>query len=388
MAVSNQASSSFKIKNVPRHLVKEEVKMKNLLRLLLKTQHQRNRFQQTQKEQGMTLIELLIGMVMAFLIITPMLAFVVDMLNTDRREQVKANTEQDIQAAVDFIAQDLSQAIYIYDSVGINALVTGRFIPTATTQTPILVFWKRQQLKNSLPITAGDKPKDCVEGKLQDAGACNDTYVLSLVAYYQVKDTTSTWCQPSGTDCPARIVRYRIQDGLRDPTKSTEPNPSQRYFTDADLGDRKNTLRRSDAFNVGDTTNAGFDISKPLETVTRAGVSWEPEEVLVNYIHHNTVNLPTPDAEECMNALGRPTTLVGATPQKIPEGTLKITDSTSPTPTNSFYACVDTARNLARVTIRGNSLRRIQNNADYNPNNSAYFPTATVQVQGLGARGN
>jgi hypothetical protein len=37
---------------------------------------------------------------MAFLIITPMLAFVVDMLNTDRREQVKSNTEQDIQAAL------------------------------------------------------------------------------------------------------------------------------------------------------------------------------------------------------------------------------------------------------------------------------------------------
>ena len=57
---------------------------------------------------------------MAFLIITPMLAFVVDMLNTDRREQVKSNTEQDIQAAVDFIAQDLSQAIYIYDNNGIK----------------------------------------------------------------------------------------------------------------------------------------------------------------------------------------------------------------------------------------------------------------------------
>jgi hypothetical protein len=32
----------------------------------------------------MTLVELLVGAIMAFLIITPMLGFVVDMLNTDR----------------------------------------------------------------------------------------------------------------------------------------------------------------------------------------------------------------------------------------------------------------------------------------------------------------
>ncbi|MGL5059589.1 MAG: hypothetical protein ACRC62_06370, partial [Microcoleus sp.] len=99
--------------------------MKNLLRLLLKTQHQENHSQLEQTEKGMTLIELLIGMIMAFLIITPMLAFVVDMLNTDRREQVKANTEQDIQSAVDFIAQDLSQAIYIYDNIDINGGTRG-----------------------------------------------------------------------------------------------------------------------------------------------------------------------------------------------------------------------------------------------------------------------
>src|SRR4028119_5587 len=94
--------------------------MKILLRLLLKSQHQRNRSVPAKTEQGMTLVELLVGSIMAFLIITPMLAFVVDMLNTDRREQVKSNTEQDIQAAVDFIAQDLSQAIYIYDNRALN----------------------------------------------------------------------------------------------------------------------------------------------------------------------------------------------------------------------------------------------------------------------------
>jgi type II secretory pathway pseudopilin PulG len=199
--------------------------MKTLLRLLLKTQHQQNRSRPTKTEKGMTLVELLVGAIMAFLIITPMLSFVVDMLNTDRKEQVKANTEQDIQAAVDFIAQDLSQAIYIYDNsttTGIPALQAGNFIPNQPDRTPILVFWKRQLLKNSVPVDTVKTPLpiNCnPDAKPTEAGECNDTYVLSLVAYYQIKETdpNSIWCQPSSSlkDCPTRIARYQINDGLK-----------------------------------------------------------------------------------------------------------------------------------------------------------------------------
>ncbi len=355
--------------------------MKILLRLLLKSQHQRNHSKPAQTEKGMTLIELLIGTVMAFLIITPMLGFVVDMLNTDRREQIKTNTEQDIQAAVDFIAQDLSQAIYIYDNnpattstptttpTGIPALLAGNFIPTNPNQTPILVFWKRQILKNSLPRTAGVQPSSC-----NSTNPCNDTYVLSLVAYYQIQETdpNSIWCQPSGRPCPTRIVRYQIQDGVRDPN-STNPDPSQRYFT---------SQQPSKAFNAGSTTQQGFNLSRPTERVTTGGANFDNQQVLVNYIDHSRPVVPN---NECTTALGNPTTQTGGgTPVAIPEETLKVVNPNI----NSFYACVDTQRNLARVTIKGNSLRRLQaNNADYNPNSPAFFPTATVQVQGRGARG-
>jgi hypothetical protein len=309
------------------------------------------------------------------------------MLNTDRREQVKSNTEQDIQAAVDFIAQDLSQAIYIYDNNtadGVPKLLAGNFIPSAavTKGTPILVFWKRQQLKNSLPIDAVNKPKDCdPDTALKGKGACNDTYVLSLVAYYQVSGEPGIWCQPSGGTCPTRIVRYKIQDGLRDPTNSTDSNPEKRYFADTDI---KPGQKRSDAFNIGTPAEAGFDISKPTEKVTNPSVKWDPAEVLVNYIDHGTK--PEFKGNECQLALGNPKTQTGTTTPPISEDTLKVTDTINKI--NSFYACVDTQRNLARVTIRGNSLRRIQTDkADYDAKKAAYFPTASVQVQGLGARG-
>jgi type II secretory pathway pseudopilin PulG len=360
--------------------------MKTLLRLLLKSQHQRHGSGRAQTEKGMTLVELLVGSIMAFIIITPMLGFVVDMLNTDRREQVKSNTEQDIQAAVDFIAQDLSQAIYIYDNnptttstptttpTGIPAILN--FIPPPDgTQTPIIVFWKRQLLKNALPINpnGGIEPGNCT------ANQCNDTYVLSLVAYYKIRETNpnSIWCQPSGTSCPSRILRYEIKDGVRNPDPR---NSSQRYYTNV-----TKEQEVTSAFNIGDATTPGFDISKPTENVTKGAANFtNPDvrrEVLVNYLDDSNPG-PQVTPNECMTALGNPTTQTGTS---IPETTLKITDTVNGI--NSFYACVDTARNVAKVTIRGNSLRRIQTDAKYDANKAAYFPTASVQVQGLGARG-
>lgn len=355
--------------------------MKSLLRLLLKSQHQQNVSEPAQTEKGMTLVELLIGTVMAFLILTPMLTFVVDMLNTDRREQVKSNTEQDIQAAADFIAQDMSQAIYIYDREGIDAIKDSLNPPTSDPKgTPILVFWKRQLLKNSLPVTPkapnDPAPKNCdPKAELGKEKECNDTYVLSLVAYYQINDNDpkSIWCQPSGGKCPSRIVRYQIQDGLRDP-KAADPF-NDPYYASSSV---RPGQERSPAYNPS------FDITKPTKEVTKAGKTLDGSQVLVNYIHHTTANLPKPDTGECQKALGNPSIITGVTPKPVDETTLRIAN---PDNTNSFYACVDTQRNLARVTIRGNSLRRLQADADYKAEKSAFFPTATVQVQGLGARG-
>ena len=307
-----------------------------------------------------------------------MLGFVVDMLNTDRREQVKSTTEQDIQAAVDFIAQDLSQAIYIYDNnpvptstatttaTGIPALLAGKFIPPAdNNQTPILVFWKRRQIENAVPVNATltPTPMDCAPGE------CNDAYVLSLVAYYQVKERQNTWCQPSGNDCPTRIARYEISDGVKDPSS---PDPNNPYY----YAPETNKYAPHKAFDTK------FDISKPTENVTLGPDNFGKPEVLVNYIDHSLKQLAV---DECQKALSNPETQIGlAGPTKVLEDTLKVTDKS----TNSFYACVDNARNIARVTIRGNSLRRLQpTGANYDANKSAYFPTASVQVEGLGATG-
>ncbi|OCQ91444.1 prepilin-type N-terminal cleavage/methylation domain-containing protein [Oscillatoriales cyanobacterium USR001] len=348
--------------------------MKSLLKLLLKTHFRRNCSKVADTVGGFTLIELLVAMIMTFLILTPLLAFVVDVLNTDRKEQVKSNTEQEIQAALDFISEDLGQAIYIYDNEGINTATNNinDKLPhniDAAAGTPILVFWKRQLMKKVLPTLATSG--DCAATGTDTT--CNDSYVFSLVAYYLKQDNTAIWCQPAGGTCPARITRYQYRDGVIN-TNVTPPA----YFPVTD------TLRGAepDDFVPFSLSISGANLQakmnqwpRQVDGGTRAITITAPTaQVLVNYIDTSTVTAIT---DECKKALGNP---------KLPDGTTDAAETKLriSTTSNSFYVCVDSTKTVARVTIRGNALRKLQNNATYSSAGSAFFPTASVQVQGLG----
>ena len=123
-----------------------------LLRFLLLNPRSPDR---KRKTAGFTLIELLVGMIIAVLVITPVLGFMLNILQTDRREQAKTNTEQEIQAAADFIARDLQQSVFIYDAQGLYGTSGGNSIKTqlATLPNPgrpVLVFWKRKIIPDAL----------------------------------------------------------------------------------------------------------------------------------------------------------------------------------------------------------------------------------------------
>lgn len=355
--------------------------MKSLLRLLLKTYFKPNRSKVDRTVSGFTLIELLVAMIMTFLILTPLLGFVVDVLNTDRKEQVKSNTEQEIQAALNFIAEDLGQAIYIYDNQGINTgdannNKIGDRLPHAidnTAGTPILVFWKRQLMKKVLP-TLATTDATCPNSDT----TCNDSYVYSLVAYYLKQDNTAIWCQPAGGNCPARITRYQYRDGVIN-TNVTPPV----YFTAPDA-----RAAEPDDFLPFNLSISGANLQakmnqwpRQVDGAARAQITPPTEQVLVNYIDTSAVTATYPTSDECQKALGNPTTtLANGTTQPVSEAQLRIADPTK----IGFYACVDSSKTVARVTIRGNSLRKMQRNATYSSSNAAFFPTASVQVQGLG----
>ena len=90
--------------------------MSIFLKLLLKHQVRSSpaKFDQNHKIKGMTMIELLVGTIIAFIVITPLMGMVIGLLNDDQRESAKANTEEEIQSALDYIGEDVSQALYIY----------------------------------------------------------------------------------------------------------------------------------------------------------------------------------------------------------------------------------------------------------------------------------
>ncbi|NES02313.1 MAG: type II secretion system protein [Okeania sp. SIO2F4] len=180
--------------------------MKTLLNSLLKKLYPKRRSPLSKSTSGFTMIELLVATIVATIIIVPILTFVVDILNRDVREQAKTNSEQELQAAVDYIAQDMSQAFYVYDDDGVTAIEEQLPYSDDNEKTPILVFWKREFVRDALEPSGG----------MCSSTNCDDTFVQSLVVYYLIEDDQEIWCQPSGSTCPKRIARFQIQDGVRD----------------------------------------------------------------------------------------------------------------------------------------------------------------------------
>ena len=267
--------------------------MKTLLNSLLKKLYQKRRSPLGKSNSGFTMIELLVATIVATIIIVPMLTFVVDILNRDVREQAKTNSEQELQAAIDYIAQDMSQAFHIYDPTYPGDSTKNPPVPSYDTfkdqlpfsddENPVLVFWKREFVANSVPVNPDDASIDCPD----DEDECDDTFVQSLVAYYLIEDDNERWCQPSGVNCPKRIARFQIQDGVRD---------TQRNYVCRD--NNIDSDGRSTECN-DDTDKNKFQRDLGYTSYQREATRWTQAEnedftndriVLVNYIEDFTVD--------------------------------------------------------------------------------------------------
>jgi type II secretory pathway pseudopilin PulG len=344
------------------------------------------------KAAGFTLIELLVGIVLAFLVIAPLLGFVVNMMNTDRREQAKATSEQELQAAADYISRDLQQAVYIYDATGVSKISSGLPPVTGTSISPVLVFWKRKFLEQAI---SADGRSVCTAGSTN----CNDAFVYALVAYYLTVPGNNTNAAPwSGA---AQIRRLEIQDGVKVEDPGTR---KQKYLSENDP-----KIGRDKGFNFNLSKLTGPNLTGKMN-------SWKPgridprnnasdrlvaetitniPQVLVDYIDRSpstTSNLPK---ENCPPIDGTNADRRDPTWQRVPRYTADPPGRVTPPPptapvalqTYSFFACVYSSKNTAQVFLRGNALARIQPNnrvPTYDRRNSAFFPTARIQATGSG----
>ena len=314
------------------------------------------------RDHGFTLAELLIGLVMAFLVLTPLFGLMISIMNTDEKEQAKTTSEQELQTAIDFITRDLQQAVYIYDSQGVtnNYSATAAnsgirdSLPTVAGGVPILVFWKQEVVSNVIPTT----------------GPNDDASVYSLVAYYLINSPSTIW---SNT---ARIARWQIKDGVRSPSDTSGVTCNPSYNT---------SIKFVDADNCPSPGFKPFDLD--MNQWQRSGSFTNDPQVLVDFIDQ-TPNNQTPNNQ---------TTVPNITPScaNANQSSVTITPISSATMT-SFYACVSNYADptnqgqvisTAQIFIRGNALARIQtSNIDYEDNSQqTYFPTVSAIIQARGS---
>lgn len=310
------------------------------------------------RDHGFTLVELLIGLVMAFLVLTPLFGLMISIMNTDEKEQAKTTSEQELQTAIDFITRDLQQAVYIYDFQGVtnnyNTIAANSGIkdslPTVTGGVPILVFWKQEVVSNVIPTT----------------GPNDDASIYSLVAYYLINSPSTIW---SNT---ARIARWQIKDGVRSPSDTSGVTCNPSYNT---------SIKFVDADNCPSPGFKPFDLD--MNQWQRSGSFTNDPQVLVDFIDQtprDQTNVPniTPSCAQDDNQPG-----------------VTITPISSTTMT-SFYACVSNYADptnqgqvisTAQIFIRGNALARIQtSNIDYEDNSQqTYFPTVSAIIQARGS---
>ncbi|MBD2693194.1 hormogonium polysaccharide secretion pseudopilin HpsC [Anabaena catenula] len=331
---------------------------------------------------GFTLIELLIALTMAFLILTPLLGLVVNIANTDQKEQAKATSEQEIQTAMDFITRDLQQAVYIYDDRGVEKTNNTTFplesgikdsLPVVPNGLPVLVFWKREIVPNAVP---------------NDGASKDDAFRYSLVAYYLINNSNNidpTWSKT------ARIARWEIKDGVRS-INSAGGTSGCNYKYDT-------TTKFISLEYCPDPGFKPFDLDSTTGSITQKMKLWKGDttkytttpQVLIDYIDQTIPN-PNPTGNipnltrKCLTDANIPIANTSKQPKVIPSNT------TSP---SSFYACVSNyidpintgqVTTTAQVFIRANALARVQgSNTTYTDKNQAtYFPSVNTIVQARG----
>ncbi|CAD5927704.1 hypothetical protein NO108_01462 [Planktothrix rubescens] len=347
--------------------------MFSLLQFLVKSRFKNNPIKKPPSIRGYTMIELLVGMIMAFLIITPLMGFVLNLLDDDRKEGVRATTDQELQSAMDYIQEDLRQAFYVYDRTGVQAINNPNGIEQdKTKRTPILVFWKRKIEEDSRPSQMGlSCPKTATEQSKKD---CDDAFVYSLVAYYISTDN------PNGiwSDKAVRIERLEIHDGVEYPSGSGqyvpgfEPSDGFQKFTK----DKWNEWTNSGALNAGD------------------------RQVLIDYIHSeskdkNNALIDAKSDVDCQNILESkdittaqqqvPPYTYPATSQLITQKLAEPTNTTGQdvdTTDPGFSVCVNTNKKIVQVNLRGNALARMgEPDPKYSDSKKQFFPRSSTAIQ-------
>ncbi len=220
-----------------------------MLNKLLKKQLKRNRelTRLALSQGGFTLIELLVVVLLSGLVVSALMALVIQLISTEQRESVQTETQREMQLAMNYIASDLRQAVYVYDGTEHphpGSTSTPSYLEYLSNAAddiqdtdsfrPILAFWKTvpEDMETSgLPDYETDPASGngCAEfvgpGNNPDLtrfNECNNLWLrrqnYSLVVYFQAENYTDNDLDNLNNVANAngkwkgksRIVRYEL----------------------------------------------------------------------------------------------------------------------------------------------------------------------------------
>ncbi|WP_190795686.1 prepilin-type N-terminal cleavage/methylation domain-containing protein [Leptolyngbya sp. FACHB-541] len=177
------------------------------------------RKQKSSSVGGFTFIELLVVIFIAGGIISGLLYLVVELLGVDQREASRNETQREMQLAMDYIATELREAVYVYNDCylpqGSRTNPDGdpnnpdddycpgliNHLPDALTSAdniPIIAFWKQQPIPTVLKEQCASSPTP------PDNIPCRTASSYALIVYSINRADSDIW------KGKARITRYAL----------------------------------------------------------------------------------------------------------------------------------------------------------------------------------
>ncbi|MCT7962771.1 prepilin-type N-terminal cleavage/methylation domain-containing protein [Laspinema sp. D1] len=161
---------------------------------------------QPQPESGFTLPELLMAILVGGMITYGMLALVVNLLGTEKQETAKSQVQQEMNQALDYIAAEIQQAVFIYTEDNFPDLTK---LNLGDVQ-PVIAFWKAAPIEGSdlADFQGGMGNPPCANHPSPDCKlVLTNLQTFNLVIYGVEKN------QPGGIwqEGSARILRYEMK---------------------------------------------------------------------------------------------------------------------------------------------------------------------------------
>ena len=205
--------------------------LRHRLRTLLNLKNRKPAVLACDSKAGFTLTELLVVVAIAGVIVSALMALVVELIGTEQRESTRTETQRSMQLALNYIAADLKQAVYIYGDEANPEDIDStpsyiKYLPDeydAEDFRPVLAFWKPRSIDLEARINGGSglpayancattfsDNNDATEVRLRRE--CQSIWkqrrAYSLVVYFQipqgVRNPNGKWAGES------RIARYEL----------------------------------------------------------------------------------------------------------------------------------------------------------------------------------